>query len=153
MGTARGAQELLTRAQRLRPRLTYALPHYAVQTRLELARAFLSLADAGGAATMLRETESILRRRPDLGTLPDQVDDLRASLKTMHTQAPGASTLTEAELRMLPHLATHLSFREIGERLYLSRHTVKSHAMAIYRKLNVSSRNAAVERSRELGML
>ena len=152
-GDRPGAEELLTRAQRLRPRLTYALPHLAIQTRLELARVYLALADAAGAATMLRETESILRRRPDLGTLPDQVDELRDSLKTMHTQAPGASTLTEAELRMLPHLATHLSFREIGERLYLSRHTVKSHAMAIYRKLNVSSRNAAVERSRELGLL
>ena len=68
---------------------------------------------------------------------------------------PGAraSTLTEAELRLLPHLATHLSFREIGERLFLSRHTVKSHAMAIYRKLNVTSRNAAVERARELGLI
>ena len=43
--------------------------------------------------------------------------------------------------------------REIGERLFVSRHTVKSHAMAVYRKLNVSSRNAAVERARELGLL
>ena len=94
-----------------------------------------------------------MRRRPDLGTLLVQVDELRASLKTMHKQAPGASTLTDAELRVLPHLATHLSFREIGERQYLSRHTVKSHAMAIYRKLNVSSRNAAVDRARELGLL
>ena len=152
-GDRPGAEELLTRAQRLRPRLTYALPHFAIQTRLELARAYLALADAGGAATMLREIESILRRRPDLGTLLVQVDELRASLKTMRAQAPGASTLTEAELHLLPRLATHLSFREIGERLYLSRHTVKSHAMAIYRKLNVSSRNAAVERARELGLL
>ena len=152
-GDRPGAEELLTRAQRLRPRLTYALPHLAIQTRLELAWVYLALADAAGAATMLREIESILRRRPDLGTLLVQVDELRASLKTMHTQAPGASTLTEAELHLLPYLATHLSFREIGERLYLSRHTVKSHAMAIYRKLSVSSRNAAVERSRELGLL
>ena len=148
-----GAEELLTRAQRLRPRLTYALPHLAVQIRLELARVYLTLADSAGAATMLREIESILNRRPDLGTLLVQADELRASLKTMHTHAPGASTLTEAELHLLPRLATHLSFREIGERLYLSRHTVKSHAMAIYRKLNVSSRNAAVERARELGLL
>jgi LuxR family maltose regulon positive regulatory protein len=78
---------------------------------------------------------------------------VRASLKTMQVQAPGASTLTDAELRLLPHLATHLSFREIGERQFLSRHTVKSHAMAIYRKLNFTSRNAAVERARELGLL
>ncbi len=152
-GDRSGAQELLTRAQRLRPRLTYALPHFAIQTRLQLARAYLTLADAAGAATMLREIESILRRRPDLGTLLVQVDELRASLNTMHAQAPGASTLTEAELRLLPYLATHLSFREVGERLYLSRHTVKSQAMSIYRKLNATSRNAAVERARELGLL
>ena len=145
--------ELLARVQRLRPRLTYGQPYYSVQTRLELARAYLTLADAGGAETMLRELEPILRRQPDLGALPAQVDELRANLKTMRAQAPGASTLTEAELRLLPYLATHLSFREIGERLYVSRHTVKSHAMAVYRKLNVTSRNAAVERARELGLL
>ena len=152
-GDAGGAQEHRTRAQRLRPRLTYAMPYFAVQIRLELARAYLTLADAGGAATMLRETEAILRRRPDLGVLPAQVAELRDSLKTMHAHAPGASTLTEAELRLLPYLSTHLSFREIAERLYLSRHTVKSHAMAIYRKLSVESRNAAVDRARELGLL
>ena len=139
-GAPERAHELLARAQRLRPRLTYALPYLSVQTRLELARAYLAIADAGGAETMLREIESLLRRQPDLGTLPSEVDELRASLKTMRAEAPGASTLTEAELRVLPYLATHLSFREIGERLYLSRHTVKSHAMAVYRKLNVTDR-------------
>jgi LuxR family transcriptional regulator, maltose regulon positive regulatory protein len=41
----------------------------------------------------------------------------------------------------------------IGERQYLSRHTVKSHAMAIYRKLNVTSRDDAVQRAREVGLL
>ena len=124
-----------------------------MQTRLELARAYLTPADAAGAATMLREIDSISRRRPDLGTLPAQAAELRASLTTLRTHAPGASTLTEAELRLLPYLATHLSFREMGERLYLSRHTVKSHAMAIHRKLNVASRNAAVDRARELALL
>ena len=147
------AQELLTRAQELRPRLTYALPYLAVQTRLELARAYLAQADALGAETMLREIDAVLRRRPALEELPAQVEELRASLTAMRGDAPGASALTEAELRVLPYLATHLSFREIGERVYLSRHTVKSHAIAIYRKLNATSRNAAVERACELGLL
>ena len=102
---------------------------------------------------MLREIEPILRRRPDLGRLPAEIEDLRASLKTMRAKAPGASTLTAAELHVLPYLATHLTFPEIGDRLYLSRHTVKSHAMAIYRKLNVTSRNDTVERAHELGLL
>ena len=147
------AHEFLARAQRLRPRLTYAIPHLAVQTRLELGRAYLALADAAGAWTMLREIDALLRRHPDLGRLTAEVEELRLSLKTMRSDAPGTSTLTAAELRLLPRLATHLTFREIGERQYLSRHTVKSHAMAIYRKLNVTSRNDAVERARGLGLL
>ena len=54
---------------------------------------------------------------------------------------------------MLPLLTTHLTFREIGTRLYLSHHTVKSHAISIYRKLDVTSRGAAVERARDVGLL
>jgi LuxR family maltose regulon positive regulatory protein len=152
-GEAERAGEHLTRAQRLRPRLTYAVPWWAVPTRLELARAYLTLADAGGARTMLREIDALLRRQPDLGTLPKQVEELRASLRAMRATAPGASTLTTAELRVIPYLGTHLSFRAIGQRLYVSQHTVKSHAMAVYRKLNVTSRSEAVERARELGLL
>ena len=152
-GEAQRADELLARAQRLRPRTTYAAPYFAVQTRLELARAYLTMADAGGARTMLSELQALLRRQPDLGTLSLEVEELRSTLEVMRANAPGASTLTEAQLRLLPYLATHLSFREIGERLYVSRHTVKSHAMAVYRKLNVNSRNGAVERAGELGLL
>lgn len=51
---------------------------------------------------------------------------------------------------MLPCPATHLSFKEIGERLYLSRHTVKTHAMSVYRKLGVSSRSDAMRRAHEM---
>jgi hypothetical protein len=47
----------------------------------------------------------------------------------------------------------HLTFREIGARLYLSPHTVKSHAMSIYRKLDVTSRGAAVDQARHVGLL
>jgi LuxR family maltose regulon positive regulatory protein len=154
-GDARRAGELLAKTQRLRPLLTYAMPWIAVQTRLELARAYLAMADAGGAETMLREADGLLRRQPDLGSLPAEVQELRSSLQTMRaqTKTPGASTLTEAELRVLPFLATHLSFREIAERLFLSRHTVKSHAMAIYHKLSVTSRTDAVERANALALL
>ena len=150
---AASAHALLARTQTLRLRLTYALPYLAVQTRLELARAYLAIADAGGARTVLREIEAVLRRQPDLGVLLPQVEEVRLRLKTMRADAPGASSMTAAELRLLPYLATHLSFPEIGQRLYLSRHTVKSHAMAVYRKLNVTSRTDAVQRAREVGLL
>ena len=120
----------------------YAMPWLAVQTRLELARAYLTLADAGGARTMLREVDALLRRQPDLGRLPSEAENLRSSLTTMRAEAPGASTLTTAELRLMPYLCTHLSFREVGERLFVSQHTVKSQAMAVYRKLNVTLTSA-----------
>jgi LuxR family transcriptional regulator, maltose regulon positive regulatory protein len=37
--------------------------------------------------------------------------------------------------------------------MFLSRHTIKSQAMSLYRKLGASSRSEAVARSRELGLL
>src|ERR1700750_477027 len=80
--------------------------------------------------------------------------DLRAGLaRAGVSSALGASALTTAELRLLPMLSTHLSFPEIAEEMFLSRHTVKAEAMSIYRKLGVFSRNQAVGRARELALL
>jgi LuxR family transcriptional regulator, maltose regulon positive regulatory protein len=79
---------------------------------------------------------------------------LRARLAAERApSAPSVSSLTAAELRVLPMLATHLSFPEIGAEMFLSPHTVKSQAMSIYRKLGASSRHQAVTRSRQLGLL
>jgi LuxR family transcriptional regulator, maltose regulon positive regulatory protein len=58
-----------------------------------------------------------------------------------------------AELRLVPLLSTHLSFREIGERLYVFQNTVKTQAISVYRKLGASSRSEAVQRLREIGLL
>ena len=63
------------------------------------------------------------------------------------------STLTTAELRLLPPLATHLHFSEIGQRLSISKHTVETQAISIYRKLGVSSRSQAIQRLQEIGLL
>jgi DNA-binding CsgD family transcriptional regulator len=61
--------------------------------------------------------------------------------------------ITAGENRVLRCLPTHLSSTEIASLLGLSRHTVKSHTRSIYLKLEVSSRDAAVRRARELGIL
>jgi len=152
-GDAPRAMTFLAKAQRLRPELTRALPFVAVQTRLELIRALLSLADAAGARTVLREVDAILRARPDLGVLPEEVDNVRAQIARIPVGTIGSSSLTAAELRLLPLLQTHLTFRGIGERLHVSPHTVKTQAISIYRKLGVSARSAAVDQARELGLL
>ena len=54
---------------------------------------------------------------------------------------------------MVPLLPTRMTLAEMGENLFVSRNTVKTHAISIYRKLGVSSRNEAVERLGELGVL
>jgi LuxR family maltose regulon positive regulatory protein len=150
-GDVRGVQQQLARATRLRPLLTHALPYFAVQTLLELGRACLAVDDAAGAGVVLRQARDILRRRPDLGVLPKQVEELRSNLDTSRGTL-GVSSLTPAELRLLPLLPTYLTFAEIGERLYVSQHTVKTHASSIYRKLGVSSRNQAIQRLHQLGL-
>jgi LuxR family transcriptional regulator, maltose regulon positive regulatory protein len=153
-GDVAAAQRELVNAQRIRRLFTYVRPHLAVQARIELIRVRLALADVAGARTVMREVDEILKRRPDLGTLVGEAAALRARLSAEPApSAPGASSLTAAELRVLPMLATHLSFPEIGAEMSLSPHTIKSQAMSIYRKLGASSRHQAVTRSRELGLL
>jgi LuxR family transcriptional regulator, maltose regulon positive regulatory protein len=146
------ARYYVGRAARLRPLLTYALPVVSVQALLELARSYIALADPGGATAVLRQVHDILQQRPDLGVLPRLADDLQSKLAKIKAVAAGASSLTAAELRLVPLLSTHLSFREIGDRLYLSTNTVKTQAYSVYKKLGVSSRSDAVKRMRELDL-
>jgi LuxR family maltose regulon positive regulatory protein len=146
------ARFYLGRASRLRPLLTYALPVVSVQALLEMTRAYITLADPGGAAAVLAQADDILRQRPDLGVLAELAGQLQAGLANGTSHAIGASSLTAAELRLLPLLSTHLSYAEIGERLYVSKNTVKTQAYSAYRKLGVSSRSEAVVRTRELGL-
>ena len=54
---------------------------------------------------------------------------------------------------MLRGLATGLSRREIGEQLYISLNTVKTHTRELYRKLGASSRSDAVARAEAVGLL
>ena len=79
-GDVSAARQELVTAQRLRPLLTYALPHFAVQARIELARVHLALSDPEGARTLMREVDELLRRRPDLGNLTDEAAAFRARL-------------------------------------------------------------------------
>ena len=148
------ARQELVSAQRVRGLLTYAVPHLAVQARLELTRAHLVLTDIAGARTLLREIDELLSRRPDLGSLADQARALRVQLSRQRGPfTPGASALSAAELRLLPLLPTHLSLTQIAAELFLSPHTVRTQAKSIYRKLGAPSRSHAVAQARHLGLL
>jgi LuxR family maltose regulon positive regulatory protein len=153
-GDIQAARRELVRAQRLRPRLTYALPHLAVQARIELVQVHLALADVAGARTLMREIDEILRCRPGLGTLVGEAAALRAQLsRERGGGSPGASALTAAELRVLPLLATHMTATKIAAELFVSIHTIKSQQASLYRKLGTSTRSQTVARARQLGLL
>jgi LuxR family maltose regulon positive regulatory protein len=153
-GDSTAARQELVSAQRVRPSLTYALPHFAVQARIELTRAHMALADLAGARTLMGEIDELLGHRPGLGTLVGEARALRLQLpKQRGPGAPGAPALTAAELRLLPLLVTHLSFPEIAGELFLSPNTIKTQAASLYRKLGASSRSQAVARSQELALL
>jgi len=148
------ARSSLAIADGLTPLLTDALPWLAVQTRLELSRAHVALRDAEAARALLSEALDILRRRPGLGVLSEQASELQAEVDALCAAAErNGSGLTRAELRLLPLLATHLSFREIGTRLHVSRNTVKTQAISVYRKLGVSSRSDAIDQAARLGLV
>ena len=153
-GDRPGAERQLARAMRTRPVCTFVLPHVAVRVRLQLGKVYATLADQTTARHLLAEVDGILAHRPDLGGLVEEATALRALLSAQVAESAGAGPpLTPAELRLLPYLQTHLTFREIGERLFLSRNTVATQVGSIYRKLGVSSRSAAVERATTVGLL
>ncbi|HYA50021.1 MAG TPA: LuxR C-terminal-related transcriptional regulator, partial [Streptosporangiaceae bacterium] len=144
----------LTRAMRARPTATHVLPFTAVGLRLQLAKVYLALADVATARQLLREIDDILRQRPVLGALIDEVKEFRRGLvASAATRVAGRSPLTPAELRLLPYLQTHLTTERIAERLFVSNWTVKTQVKSIYRKLGVSSRNEAVQHAMAVGLL
>ena len=153
-GDRHEAERQLTQAMRSRPSVTFALPYLAVRVRLELAKAYWALADAMTARHLLQEIDDVLHHRPALGTLVDEVTELRRAITSPgHADATGASPLTAAELRLLPYLQTHHTIRDIAQRLFVSRNTVNSQVSSIYRKLGVSSRDEAVQRATATGLL
>jgi LuxR family maltose regulon positive regulatory protein len=154
-GDPKQARLCLAEAEEMSPLLTYALPWLAVQYRLQMGAAYLALADAADVRNLVLQIDDVLHRRPQMGSLRLEVDRLRQQVRglTVGSDDGWATTLTTAELRLLPLLASHWSFREIGDHMFLSRNTIKTQAISIYRKLGVSSRTQALRKASELGLL
>jgi LuxR family maltose regulon positive regulatory protein len=138
------ARDLTAAALELTEFLTEALPWLAVATRLELARCLVLLGDGQAASALLAEVHALLEVRPLLGVLVDEARRLRYEVETLARRNAAPAGLTPAEIRLLPLLGTHLTFREIAVELDVSRNTVKTQAISIYRKLGVSGRSEAI---------
>jgi LuxR family maltose regulon positive regulatory protein len=133
----------------------------APEPTVEHTHALLILAEARIARHRLAAAEADLERATealdgfaDPGRLPafalrlvERLADARSAVPTLVEQP------SPSELAVLRLLATELTQRQIGQQLYLSLNTVKTHARGIYRKLGASSRHEAVARAEALGLL
>ena len=135
----------------------------APQPTIGHAHALLILALVRVARSRLARAESNLahaRRAivefPDPGRLPAIADAVEQKLAIARSNASERRLLKEpspAELAVLRGLAAGLSRREIGQQLYISLNTVKSHTRELYRKLGATSQPEAVALAAALGLL
>ena len=109
------------------------------------------------AKRLLDEARRLTEAMPDPGRLADLVE---VSDRQQLGAGPAPTLdgvlvedLTERELAVLRLLPSELPLRDIGGELFVSHNTVKGHVKAIYRKLAVNTREQAIARSRELGLL
>ena len=124
---------------------------------LALARVQHALGKSESAKDLLRDAQKTLADCPDPGPLPRAVAAAARGLGVVTRRSEPApleaEELTDRELAVLRLLKSDLSRREIGEALYVSANTVKTHVRGIYRKLDASTREQAVTRARELGLI
>lgn len=123
------------------------------------ARAAGEQGDGREARHLLARVAGVARREGAVRRFLDEGFDIGEELAAAPTAPPApvgarlVEPLSERELAVLRYLPSRLSNREIGAELYVSLNTVKSHLKAIYRKLDVDSRQDAVRRARQMGIL
>jgi DNA-binding NarL/FixJ family response regulator len=161
VGEAATAAEAVSAASRLRPDvvvLDSALAEACRQIEAAVVIVATSVAPdlvaaagkAGAAAYLVKDLEGpellAAVRRVAAG---ERLVDPRAGAAALQTGAP----LSSQELRVLTLAAEGFTNREIGSRLYLSRHTVKEYLSNAMRKLGVDSRVSAVVEASRRGLL
>jgi LuxR family maltose regulon positive regulatory protein len=160
-GAVRAAQGRLAEARaefehavRTRRRTPGMSPWATLEAMVGLAQVQVALGELTPAGELITDAQRMLAAFPDgVEDLRDRLDRLSQRIAAPHRVVPRGSALTEREVVVLRLLRGTMSLREIGQELYVSPNTVKSHAQAIYRKLGVSTRHDAVERGHESGVL
>ena len=121
-----------------------------------LARVRLRRGRLDEAKAALDSARQALDELTDSGFVAALADEVEHELETGQDRARTGELLeppSDAELAVLRLLATDLSIREIGEHLFLSPNTIRSHNRALYHKLGVHSRADAIARATALGLL
>jgi LuxR family maltose regulon positive regulatory protein len=152
-GRAREARTEFEHALRIRRRWLGITPWPVFDSMIRLAAVLADLGERPAAAALAGEARHLLTACP--GGAQAQWDRLHRLERQLTRPRPGVAgePLTEREVTVLRLLQGTLSLREIGQELYLSPNTVKTHTQAAYRKLGVSTRQDAIARAQEIGVL
>ena len=126
---------------------------FQVCGRLIQARVALNIGDGALARVLLSEARAQMTSDLAQSAAQDILVATETVLQDTVNQPGSPAALTAAEMRVLQFLPSHLTFPQIGEHLFLSANTVKTHALSIYRKLGATSRNEAVTRAQSLGLV
>jgi LuxR family maltose regulon positive regulatory protein len=153
-GRFQEAREAYEHALRSRRKLFANSIWPTIEIMLRLATVLMELADRPGASVLLTEAREMLTSFPDgAGVQLDRLRRLEQQMTLSSRAELLTQPLTKQERAVLQLLQGTLSNREIGQELYISANTVKTHVRVIYRKLGVSTREEAVQRGRGIGIL
>ncbi len=123
---------------------------------LNIARVHCRRGKLADAQASLGSARQELEALPDAGMLAGLAADVARELQVATDAATRTQVVdrpTEAELAVLRLLVSDLSAREIGNTLFLSPNTIRTHMRVLYRKLGVNSRAEAVARATSLGLI
>jgi DNA-binding NarL/FixJ family response regulator len=110
--------------------------------------------DAGARGFLLEDSDELdLSRTIDRVLAGEKVVDPAAAAAILESGPGDQPRLTTQELNVLRLVAEGLTNPEIGERLYLSRHTVKEYVSHAMRKLDATNRIEAVRKASALGLI
>jgi LuxR family maltose regulon positive regulatory protein len=140
-------------ARRLVVHFNGLAPWMPAEARILVARTFVRLGEPQEARELLREADRDLSRVGEAPALRRWHEEARAAVSAERDGSFAGRALTAAEIRVVQFLPTHLSFREIAERLHVSRNTVKTQVLSAYRKLGVENRTDAVAAARAAALL
>ncbi len=124
-----------------------------VEAQVILARALVLLSDHASARQLLCAARARVTQLPDAGILAEKAAEAEDVVAAAFAASPIPDPLSPAEIRVLRYLPTYMTFEEISRELIVSRTTVKTQAIAVYRKLGVKSRAEAVRKAQLQGLL
>jgi LuxR family maltose regulon positive regulatory protein len=134
------------------------MPSQLVMALTALADAELASGDRAGAHAALGEAREVADADPMWpfvlrGLEEAEVRMGRGAARAARRMGVLSEELTDRELSILRMLPGSVNQREIGAALFLSINTVKGYTKSLYRKLDVGTRQDAVARGRELGLI